>query len=210
MHVHLTSRVPRLERLSAVQTGPGVYGRACCLAILCRWGRATASPLPSGGARPTTAAIALQRTALDLPAWLRGVRRALPRPLICPRETRAAQPAWHVVVGGVEIDVRPAGSEDRAPGGERSSCRSAYTALALTAVVLFCPPQGCSAAPHSDDNLFVWAATVLVRRTSLLCQHSRFLTRAPRRLLCLQGPDDTSWEVRSAHRSHMRGRAGDL
>lgn len=25
-----------------------------------------------------------------------------------------------------------------------------------------CPPQGCSAAPHSDENLFVWGATVLV------------------------------------------------
>ena len=31
------------------------------------------------------------------------------------------------------------------------------------------PPDGCSASPHSDDNLFVWSATIF-------------------------GPDETAWE----------------
>ena len=34
--------------------------------------------------------------------------------------------------------------------------------------------QGCSASPHSDDNLFVWGATIF-------------------------GPDETPWEARRAH-----------
>ena len=31
------------------------------------------------------------------------------------------------------------------------------------------PPDGCSASPHSDDNLFVWSATIF-------------------------GPDESAWE----------------
>jgi len=31
------------------------------------------------------------------------------------------------------------------------------------------PPEGCSASPHGDENLFVWGATIF-------------------------GPDDTAWE----------------
>jgi len=53
--------------------------------------------------------------------------------------------------------------------------RNRYTLSHIPGILIPSPPwrslpvQGCSASPHSDDNLFVWSATIF-------------------------GPDETAWE----------------
>mmetsp|Transcript_2019 Transcript_2019/g.7858 ORF Transcript_2019/g.7858 Transcript_2019/m.7858 type:complete len:86 (+) Transcript_2019:214-471(+) len=44
------------------------------------------------------------------------------------------------------------------------------------------PPDGCSASPHSDDNLFVWSATIF-------------------------GPDETAWEGAGAESTNQHALA---
>ena len=57
------------------------------------------------------------------------------------------------------------------------------------------PPQGCSASPHSEENLFVWTATIFVRPGAPRASCKHYPSNSPCRP---QGPDETPWEVRAS------------
>jgi hypothetical protein len=71
------------------------------------------------------------------------------------------------------------------------ACFEASLFRSLTSLLRHSCHQGVSASPASEDNLFVWTATVFVR-FSLATQPTRALRPLSRDL---QGPDDTPWEV---------------
>jgi hypothetical protein len=102
---------------------------------------------------------------------------------------------------GSPADERPAGREAHATRGARVlSTPTPLTPRTLNALTVSRVSQGCSASPHSEDNLFVWSATIFVRPLSSLL---RFRLTLPTQ----QGPDESPWEVRSRYARYPACRA---